>query len=287
MNYQHSYHAGNFADVIKHSVLTLVLESFVQKNTPFCFIDTHAGAGCYDITSEHSEKTQEAAEGILKLLADEANIPELLKSYLEGIKKAQLDQTKNNKSKVSQYPGSPWVADRFCRGQDRMILNELHPEAARLLKRQFNSRDTAFVHERDAYEFLLGVLPPKEKRGIILIDPPFEKKDEEHLIAHAMEKALPRFTQGVYLIWFPLTGKHPVWTATPKLQTVLKSAKTLRVNIRLNSLRSSEEEGLIGTSLLVINPPYLLKEKLEKIMPYFIKLFGRDPRAGWDINISE
>ncbi len=275
MNYQHSYHAGNFADVIKHAVLSLILDAFHQKESPFCFIDTHAGAGCYDITSEHAQKTQEAEEGILKLLQD-PKPPELLSSYLKVVRAAQLNP---HNPTITQYPGSPWVADQWCRREDVMVLNELHPESCRLLKRQFNARSNVYIHQREAYEFLPGVLPPKQKRGLILIDPPFEKPDEEHLLTQGLERALEKFPQGVYLLWFPLTSRNPIWKPVPKLYGILKSHKTLTVTLRFTSLRS-EEIGLIGTSLVLINPPYLLEEKLKVLLPYFLKIWGETPSAG-------
>lgn len=280
MNYEHRYHAGNFADVIKHSVLSLILESLCQKESSFCFIDTHAGAGCYDLNSEEAEKTQEAQEGILKLWAD-PNPPDVLKSYLNILQSVPLNSTE----KLSQYPGSPWIADQFCRRDDLMILNELHPEACRLLKRQFNARDKVYMHQRNAYEFLPAVLPPAQKRGLILIDPPFEEKDEELQMAKALELALKKFSNGVYLLWFPITGRDPVWRLSSKLESVMKNFKYLNAYLRLaraDSL-SSEKLGLMGTGLVIINPPYLLQEKLENIFAYFSNLFAKDHHGKYQI----
>ncbi len=337
MNYQHSFHAGNFADVLKHAVLVSVLPSFHQKETPFCFIDTHAGAGCYDITAVPAQKTGEAKEGILKLLAaqfvpatpatpatqDSQNsqefslahqnkitrVPLALKNYFDLVQKAQIDPTTalSDLHKITQYPGSPWLADMFCRAQDEIILNELHSETCRLLKRQFSSRDNVFVHQQDAYEFMSSVLPPiKIKRGLVLIDPPFERRDEEHAIAHALEKAHHVFPHGMYMIWFPLTRKHPVFNPTPKLQAVLRSprwlGKKLSLNFRIKALSAGsmgsmgaissmnylngdvlEEKGLIGSQLIIINPPYQLKDKLKTLMPYLMNVFAKDAGANWHL----
>ena len=316
MNYQHSFHAGNFADVLKHAVLTGVLPAFHQKETPFVFIDSHAGAGCYDITSDPAQRTGEAKDGILKLLAAQIDpektkkIPGVLKAYLHLIQKAQIDPSIDltEISKITQYPGSPWIADMFCRAQDEIILNELHGESCRLLKRQFSSRANAFVHQQDAYEFLSSVLPPKNiKRGLVLIDPPFERPDEEHAIAHALEKIHHVFPHGMIMIWFPLTKRHPVFTPAPKLQAVLRSprwlGKKISLSFRVKALSSgsmgsmgsigysqyaqnpqanlAEEKGLIGSQLIIINPPYLFKDKLKAMMPYLIQIFGKDSGASW------
>jgi len=264
MNYQHIYHAGNSADVIKHAVLFSVLNSLKKKETPFCFIDTHAGSGSYDLNSTQAMKTGEAKQsgGVLDLLKHQnqnkdknnkntESLPEFISVYLTYVN-GLLSQ--NN-----IYPGSPWIADALSRPQDQLILNELHPEACRLLKRLFKARTNVAIHQRDAYEFLPAVLPPAKsfniKRACILIDPPYERTDEAHAVAHALALALEKFPQGVYLIWEPITSKKPVWRPTPKMASILKKHPNYK-NMDFLTKNSEGLEGLIGSHLLILNPPY-------------------------------
>ncbi|HSW70657.1 MAG TPA: 23S rRNA (adenine(2030)-N(6))-methyltransferase RlmJ, partial [Gammaproteobacteria bacterium] len=201
MNYNHHYHAGNFADVFKHLVLVSLLSSLRNKETPFCVLDTHAGSGEYDLQSEAAKKTQEAEEGILKVLCQK-NPPLLVKQYLDclQIKKAQL----------RYYPGSPLIIRSFLRPQDRLIATELHPQAYRELKNTLGADRQATAHAMDGYQALKAYLPPKERRGCVLIDPPYEDPQEFEQLITALPLALKRWETGIYAIWYPIKDRPPI-----------------------------------------------------------------------------
>ena len=168
MNYRHKYHAGSFSDVIKHLVLTIIVQALQRKETPFCFLDTHAGIGLYELDSEEAQKKQEYQNGIAKLLlSDEKNFPEEIQQYLFIIKKY------NTKDELHFYPGSPFIAESLSREQDQIILCELHKEDINTLKENMPRAKNIAIHHTDGYLGMKAFLPPKQKRGLVLIDPPF------------------------------------------------------------------------------------------------------------------
>lgn len=258
MNYQHSYHAGNLADVVKHIVILELLDYLKQKASGFCFIDTHAGAGMYDLESKEALKTLEADAGINLLQHDDSH-PEWLTKYLTLIDSFQDEDT-------SYYPGSPLVARAQLREQDEMIVNEKHLATYETLSYGFRRDHQVHVHQRDAYEFLPAVLPPKDKkRALILIDPPFEKTTELEDLTDALEKTLKRFAHGVYAIWFPLTSKAPHLYLPRKLKSLLPKEKHLYFEFAVED-PSMEDKGLIGCAMLIINPPWKFDKKLKEIL---------------------
>lgn len=280
MNYRHSYHAGNFADVVKHCILTTLLQHFLKKPTPFCYIDSHAGAGMYDITSAEAQRTQEAQEGIFKLWSQE-NWPDFLKPYMQIVSSVQPD-----KASLQFYPGSPAFANYFKREQDRLILNEYHDQTAHTLKMHFKKSSQLTVHERDAYEFLPAVLPPKEKRGLVLIDPPFEKVTEKQQLIEMLSKAFLRFAHGVYMIWYPLTDKCRKWNMDPKMASLLANKPYTLVEFYIDQVTTSRQ-GLIGTAILVINPPYLFKEQMQALLPFLARHLALDGKGQWQVKVID
>jgi 23S rRNA (adenine2030-N6)-methyltransferase len=232
MNYSHRYHAGSFADVVKHVILAKLLEHFLKKEAPFCYIDTHAGAGIYDLQSVEANKTVEYESGIARLFAEEKKLSDNLQPYIEIIKNFQSEKSQ----RLTRYPGSPWIAEHFLRPQDAMILNEKHPDTATALKASFRYHEQVSIHERDAYELLPAILPLKEiKRALILIDPPFEKKTEMKDIITALEKSLPRFPQAMYLIWVPITDKKARFVIPNDLRALLPEDKHLFIEFWLKN----------------------------------------------------
>src|SRR5262252_6272545 len=202
MNYRHAYHAGNFADVLKHAVLVRVIEYMKRKDTPFRVIDTHAGAGRYALTSRQATSTGEWQAGIARLLGPMARpLPPAaagyLAPYLEAVK------AENCPLRLAVYPGSPSIALRLLRPQDRLIANELHPEALAQLKAAIGRDPRAKLLALDAFVALKSLLPPKERRGVVLIDPPFEAPGELLRVADGLAAALKRFATGIYLAWYP------------------------------------------------------------------------------------
>ncbi len=271
MNYRHIYHAGIFADVVKHVVLVELVLAMQRKDKGFCYLDTHAGIGRYDLRSVEAQKTLEHEEGILKVLKAE-HAPEGLRRYLSIVEEANnaLDsRLRGNDVRRPReggdpafqfYPGSPCIAQSLLRPQDRMILNELHPEDVQTLKQEFKRDAQVSIHQRDAYEFLQAVLPPAEKRGLILIDPAYEKTDELERLLESLQKVLKKFSNGVYAIWLPI-----------KDQSYQDFYKNLKTHISQEMLIAEltlvdvpeQAFGLIGCAMIIVNPPFQLKENLQ------------------------
>jgi 23S rRNA (adenine2030-N6)-methyltransferase len=200
MNYRHIYHAGNFADAFKHIILMLLTKSFLKKETPFCFLDTHAGIGHYDLMSVEAQKGKEYENGIKKIIeADDP--PEAIREYIACI---QNFNAKIADNECRLYPGSPEIVKAFLRPHDRMQLCELHPEDYKTLKKYFARHKQIAVHHQDAYQSFKALLPPKEKRGLILIDPPYENTNELSHLVTMLPQALSRFETGVYALWYPI-----------------------------------------------------------------------------------
>ena len=261
MNYRHAYHAGNFADVVKHLALTVILIYLRKKDTPFVVIDSHAGRGLYDLSSAEARKTGEAAGGIERL-RDLAGGPEPLARYLALVQE----------SGAGAYPGSPLLAAKLLRPQDRMVAIEKHPEEAAVLIQALLPYRRARVEEGDGYARLAALLPPPERRGLVLIDPPFEAEDEFAALATSVATALRRFATGIYLIWFPVKSPN---AARAFCGEVLASgaAKLLRIDIAV----APAGDGKLGrAALLVLNPPFgfaaVMQESLSLIAP---RLAGR------------
>lgn len=254
MNYRHGYHAGNFADVFKHAVLARVLTLMSAKETPFRVIDTHAGAGRYDLDSEHAKKTGEADNGIRKLLA---NLPqgvalELLHPYLSAIKKF-----------APAYPGSPLIVQALTRTQDAMAFCELHPEEFDALEKALGRDRRMKTLALDGWTALRSLLPPKERRGVVLIDPPYEDPSEFRQVADGIEEAIKRFATGVYLVWYPVKNRHDT---DANIRRVLRAADKPALKLEFEIEKPQTEGQMHATGMLVINPPWKLKEECELLL---------------------
>ncbi|HVI51992.1 MAG TPA: 23S rRNA (adenine(2030)-N(6))-methyltransferase RlmJ [Candidatus Sulfotelmatobacter sp.] len=257
MNYRHAYHAGNFADVVKHALLSLVLAHLKRKDTPFCVIDTHAGIGRYDLGSVEAGKTLEYQDGIGRLLAG-GDLPEMLGDYLSAVRAVNPSWPE-----LTAYPGSPRISRHMLRAQDRLAVVELHPEDARMLRREFRNDPQVGVHEQDAYLSLKALLPPKERRGLVLIDPPFEVKDEFRRIAKGLAEALRRWPTGIYGVWYPIKDREPVERFLGELAALGRPCFTAE----LFRLPPDDPARLSGTGMAVINPPWQLDETLAALLP--------------------
>lgn len=254
MNYRHAYHAGSFADVFKHYVLVLLIKSLLKKATPFTYIDTHSGRGFYDLSSELSEKTAEAKSGI-QLLWDAKLKSESLQSYLRIIKGFQSDH-----QNLRYYPGSPKIVHSLLRAEDRMILNEFHPEEARLLKNEFKKDKRVSVHAQNAYQWLSGAIPPSTNRGLVFIDPPYEKPNEYPELLKLLKMALKRWKNGTYALWYPMTKDQRL---KPFYAGLKEAGITEILNTQLNVYETDSPIGLNGSGVLIINPPWQLEEQLK------------------------
>ncbi|MGF0536547.1 23S rRNA (adenine(2030)-N(6))-methyltransferase RlmJ [Agrobacterium sp. ES01] len=272
MNYRHIYHAGNFADVLKHAVLARLVVYMQQKDKAFRVLDTHAGIGVYDLSSEEAQKTGEWQDGIGRLLEAELSpkAKALLSPYLDAVREL------NPKGPVTVYPGSPKLARMLFRPQDRLSAMELHPDDYRALARLFEGDFQARVTELDGWLALGAHLPPKEKRGIVLVDPPFEKDGEYLRIADGLAKAYRRFATGTYCLWYPIKKGAPIEEFHQALQD-LEIPKMLCAELLVRSDR--DITGLTGSGLVIVNPPFTLKDELHTLLPELKKILGVDRYA--------
>jgi len=280
MNYRHAYHAGNFADVIKHAVLALVIEHLKRKPAPFRVIDTHAGIGVYDLTAEEAVKTGEWHDGIGRIwqgpgsspLPD--NIHDVLAPYLATVRSL------NEGDDLRIYPGSPFVAKALMRPQDVLMVNELHPGDHQVLLRRLRSDARARVTNIDGWIALRSVLPPKERRGVVLIDPPFEVEGERGRLVSGLKDGLARFATGTYLLWYPIKELAPV--AALKREIVASGVEKL-LCAELFVHRPGDPRRLNGCGLLVVNPPYQLDERLRVLLPFLVERLGQSPDACFNL----
>lgn len=261
MNYRHAYHAGNFADVFKHVVLTCLIEYLKRKEQAFRVIDTHAGIGRYDLTGTEAGKTAEWKEGIARLL-DGASIPpevaELLAPYLDIVR------TENTGADLKHYPGSPLLTRSLMRKQDRLSAIELHPDDAKTLAKLFAGDHQARIIHLDGWLALGAHLPPKEKRGLVLIDPPFEIAGEFDRLVDGLVKAHKRFPGGTYALWYPVKDRQEVKRfLTRLLETGIP--KTLRLELAIRA--PSPAPRLDGCGMIVVNPPYTLEGEMKLLLP--------------------
>lgn len=251
MNYRHIYHAGHAADVIKHTVLLLLLNYLKEKDKGFCYIDSHAGCGMYDLGSVQANKTAEYKEGIA-LLTHSYQHP-ILQNYLTLVKSIEK----------KHYPGSPWLAQSIIRPQDKMILNELHSEDYQTLKNLFKNNQQVAVHHRDAYEFLPAIIPPTPRRGLVLIDPAFEDFSEKSKMINLMQKCQIKWPQGIYMLWLPLKEEssskfYAELTKIPfKNHLIIEFFWKSKI-VKANPLR--------GCSIIIINLPFNVKESLLALL---------------------
>lgn len=258
LSYQHSYHAGNPADVHKHIALVLVLRQLALKARPQCFIDCHAGRGVYDLAGEAARKTNEAAPGILKLAAalpDHARLDPAVADYLG------LVRARNKGAAPRFYPGSAALALDVLGAEDRAILLELHPAEYAALARALGADRRVSLHARDCYEGLPGLLPPPIRRGLVLLDPSYERKDEFDTIVELLERALARWATGIYLLWYPILpeGRHRRLLAAVE---DLAPPKTVVSEFRFGTA----VPGLQGSGLVVVNTPWQLDRALADAM---------------------
>ncbi len=260
MNYRHAYHAGNFADVVKHAVVTRIVEYLKRKDKAFRVIDTHAGRGMYDLSSAEAQKTGEWRGGIGRVLAQtfRSEAAALLAPYLEAIRAANQD------GGIAHYPGSPWIVRHLLRRQDRLTAIELHPQDAASLAALFAGDVQTRVIELDGWLALGAHLPPKEKRGLVLVDPPFEAAGEFDRLVDGLQKAHRRWPGGIYALWYPIKDRRAVNAFRAALaETGISKIVDIRFEIR----PASVEPNLDGSGMIVVNPPFPLKAELEVLLP--------------------
>ena len=258
LSYRHSYHAGNHADVLKHIVLTLCINSLKEKEKPFLYLDTHSGAGRYLLQSEHSEKTGEYLSGI-NLIWQQSETPELLNTYLSVLKRY------NPFDNLKYYLGSPLIAKQLLREQDKINLTELHPSDYPLLRQEFSKDKRARVLREDGFSQLKSKLPPESRRGIVLIDPSYEIKDDYQKIPKALLEAYKRFATGIYLIWYPVVSR----TQTQKMIDEIVNLGIKKISQFEFAIKpDNNQKGMTASGMIVINPPWKLQQQMQTIMPW-------------------
>jgi 23S rRNA (adenine2030-N6)-methyltransferase len=276
VNYRHAYHAGNFADVVKHVVLSRLVEYLKQKDKAFRVIDTHAGIGRYDLSSTEAQKTGEWQGGIGRLVdaALDAPAAALLAPYLEAVRSL------NPEGGVKKYPGSPLIACHLMRKQDRLSAIELHRQDAAKLRALFQGDFQTRVIELDGWLALGAHLPPKEKRGLVLVDPPFEEEGEFDRLVDGLRKAHKRWPGGVYVLWYPVKDRKAV-AAFRKALVQSGIPKLLDIGFEIRP--PSAEPSLDGSGMVVVNPPFTLEGELRTLLPALHKLLVIEKPAHWTL----
>jgi 23S rRNA (adenine2030-N6)-methyltransferase len=260
VNYRHAFHAGNFGDVLKHLVLVELLTRLTAKDKPLLFLDTHAGRGRYDLDSDESRRAGEAKAGILRLAAAGA-LPPAAQRYMEAVRATDPA----NAERIRFYPGSPRLAAQLLRPLDRGALCELAPREAAALRQEFAGDRRFAVHERDGYEALAALVPPKERRGLVLIDPPYEAQDHEFGAIHdALGRALERWPTGVYAIWYPVKLSGSVQRFHEAL--LQRGVERLFVAELCVHPRDSRA-GLNGSGMAIVNPPWQSDLAIAEALP--------------------
>jgi len=267
LSYRHSFHAGNFADVIKHVVIVEILEYLSKKDKAFEYIDSHAGAGLFSLQSDHAEKLHEYTNGIGKLNAQDW--PELA-LYFEII------NSFNETGSFVYYPGSPLIARHFLRSQDRAWLYELHPTDFDLLKSNIGSDRQIRVKQEDGYKGLLSLLPPLSRRGLVLIDPPYEVKTDYQQVVNTVVLAHKKFSTGTYAIWYPVVDRSRIDQLEKNfIDSGIKNIQRFELAIAPDSHAS----GMTSSGMIVINPPWTLMKKMNQLLPKLVARLADDKDA--------
>jgi len=272
LSYRHSFHAGNHADVLKHFVLVQLLQYLNQKDKPYWVVDTHAGAGLYALNQAQASKNAEFEYGIAKLLASD-ELPMPLKDYV------QLVKGFNPNGGLQHYPGSPLIAQTLMRRDDRLRLFELHPADSKLLTQNFEHDKQVKIETSDGFAGLKAYLPPPPRRGLVLIDPPYEVKDDYKTVVITLKDALQRFATGTYVVWYPMLQREESLELPDRLKR-LPIANWLNVGLQV-ATPSLDGFGMHGSGLFIINPPWTLLATLKTVMPYLVNVLEQDDGAAY------
>jgi 23S rRNA (adenine2030-N6)-methyltransferase len=275
MNYRHDYHAGNVGDVLKHAVLALVLTHLRAKPKPFLMLDTHAGAGAFDLAGEAASRTGEWAAGIGRLDAADA-VPDGLRPYLDGVNRVRSARG------ATIYPGSPLIGADMLRPGDRLVAVEREPEAHAALTALLGQRRGIQVRAEDGYAALAALLPPPERRGLVLIDPPFEDRAEFQALTLALRRAHRRFTTGLFMLWYPVKDPGAVESFR---QQIADSGIPSVLAAELTTRPTTTVAGMAGAGLILVNPPWRLDETLRTVLPWLAeRLAERHGSGGWRLD---
>jgi len=275
LSYRHAFHAGNHADVLKHFVEVQLLRYLAQKDKPFWFIDTHAGAGCYALDSGYATQNAEYESGIARLW-ERDDLPAALADYVALVKGI------NPEGQMKLYPGSPLVAAELLREQDKMRLFELHPTDSEILQENFSGYGTqVLMQTADGFGALKALLPPPPRRALVLMDPPYEEKQDYQRVVSALNEGLKRFATGTYAVWYPQLQRAEARELPERLKQ-LPVKSWLHVALTVQG-ESEEGFGMHGSGMFVLNPPWTLHAVLQEVMPYLVQHLGQDGRAGFTL----
>ncbi|XTZ38638.1 23S rRNA (adenine(2030)-N(6))-methyltransferase RlmJ [Salmonella enterica] len=258
LSYRHSFHAGNHADVLKHTVQSLIIEALKEKDKPFLYLDTHAGAGRYLLSGEHAERTGEYLEGIARIWQLD-DLPAELEPYMNVVRHF------NRGEQLRYYPGSPLIARELLREQDTLQLTELHPSDFPLLRQEFQKDNRARVEKADGYQQLKAKLPPVSRRGLILIDPPYEIKTDYQAVVTGIADGYKRFATGVYALWYPVVLRQQIKRMLRDLEaTGIRNILQIELGVRPDS----DQRGMTASGMIVINPPWKLEAQMNALLPW-------------------
>jgi 23S rRNA (adenine2030-N6)-methyltransferase len=273
--YRHAFHAGNHADVLKHIVLMLVLRHMNAKAKPYRFVDTHAGAGGYSLEGRYAQKKGEYERGIGRLWMRD-DLPPTVAEYVELIRRFNPDGV------LSQYPGSPALAQMLLRPQDQLRAFELHPTEQKILRTTLAATPDAIAYDGDGFEGLKSQLPPSTRRAAVLIDPSYEGNGDYARVVATLREALSRFAEGVYIVWYPQVSKLEAARLPKRLEAM--AAKSW-LNVRLSVQQPDAQGfGLAGSGVFVLNPPHPLRTQLEAVLPYLVDTLGQHDGASFSLD---
>ena len=282
-SYRHAFHAGNHADVLKHTVLIATVQYLTQKEAALTVLDTHGGAGLYRLDGDYASKSGEAEEGVLRLAAaKEAELAPVLQDYLQMVRRF------NQGNAIRNYPGSPFITQALLRGHDRLKAFELHPTDMRSLTGNMAQlearRQVAILHE-DGFEGVKKFLPPPSRRALLLCDPSYELKTDYGRVLDMAADGLKRFPTGTYAVWYPIIPRPEAHDLPKRLKTMAtKAGKSwLHATLTVKSNKTSERGGLPASGMFLINPPFNLRDQLKPAMPQLVKLLGQDSNAGFTL----
>jgi 23S rRNA (adenine2030-N6)-methyltransferase len=272
LSYRHGFHAGNFADVLKHSLVALTITALKQKDKPFVYIDTHAGAGKYSFKSEFAQKTEEYRTGIGKLWT-QTSIPDELKDYLSAVR------AENTGKQLARYPGSPQLVRRLVRNQDRLQLSELHSTDFTILHELYAQDKQVSFAKEDGLQMLEKKLPPIQKRGFILIDPSYEVKSDYNKVVDTLVNAHRRFATGIFALWYPVIERTRTESLLKRLQET-GIPKQLRIEHAVAA--DGAMHGMTASGMLFINPPWQLESQARTILPWLNQVLT-DGKGQWQV----
>jgi 23S rRNA (adenine2030-N6)-methyltransferase len=279
LSYRHAFHAGNHADVLKHFIEVQLLRYLAQKDKPFWYIDTHAGAGCYSLDTGYATQNAEYESGIARLW-NRQDLPAPLADYVDLIKHLNPD------GQMKLYPGSPLLALELLREQDRLRLFELHPTDHDILQENFATDSRrVLIQKADGFGALKALLPPPPRRALVLIDPPYEEKQDYQRVITALQEGLKRFANGVYAVWYPQLQRAEARQLPQQLKQ-LEVRSWLHVALSVQG-QSADGFGMHGSGMFILNPPWTLHDELKQVMPYLVQVLGQDDGAGFELEYQE